>query len=107
MYMYASKDVIDESCMCSFQAPEDYNGTAVTVTFPVGTTLVPVPISIVNDELHEDQERFSLSLSTSDPSVELGPNSTVEINDDDGKFAGTRDTDHKQKEFMHLTYNIF
>ena len=53
------------------------------MTFPVGTTLVDVPIPIVNDELHEDPEYFNLSLSTLDVNVQLGPDSAVEIVDND------------------------
>ena len=74
--------------MCSFLAPGDYNGTTITVTFPDdGTTLVHIPIPIVNDELHEDIEFFNLSLSTLDGSVQLGPDSEVEIVDNDRKFT--------------------
>lgn len=86
------------SCVL-FQAPGDYNGTAVNVTFPVGTTLIPVPIPIVDDDLHEGLESFSLSLFTSDPNIGLGPDSAVEINDNDGKLVGTCDMDHNQREY--------
>ena len=70
-----------------FLIPEDNNATAVTVTFHVGTTLVPVPIAIVDDDIHEDPEYFVLTLSTSDLDVQLGPHCLVEINDNDRKFA--------------------
>ena len=82
--------------MYCFQAPDDYDGSAFDVTFPLNITYMDVPISIVNDDIHEDTERFNLSLSTNDPNVSLGPDSAVEITDNDRKFAEhIWDTDHK------------
>ena len=72
------------------------------MTFPVGVTLRPAPIAIVDDELHEeDVESFSLSLSTSDPNVGLGPDSAVEINDNDGKLMWYS---VQSKEIIYHTY---
>ena len=41
----------------------DYVPTTGTLTFPAGTTTVQVPVSIVDDALHEEDETFSLRLS--------------------------------------------
>ena len=63
-------------------APGDYNGTDVTVVFPSGATIMSFPIPIENDDVAESVEQFTVSLFTIDPFAILGPNSTVQINDD-------------------------
>ena len=55
----------------------------MTFDIPAGVTLVPFPIPIVDDSTAEPVEQFTISLSTMDPFAELGPDSTVQINDDD------------------------
>ena len=50
---------------------------------------MPVPIPIVDDDIDEDAEYLNLTLSTSDPDVQLGPGCAVEITDNDGMFVGT------------------
>lgn len=77
-----------------FQVLEDYNGTSFTMTFPVRTTLMNFPIPIINDTVYEGIEHFRLSLSTESSSVELGPNSTVEILDNDSEFCYMRHMQH-------------
>ena len=56
------------------------------MTFPAGVTLVNFPIPIVNDTLTEITERFVLTLSSSDDVI-LGPDSAVEILNDEGEFT--------------------
>ena len=65
-----------------FKAPGDYNGTQVIRTFLPGDTMQGFPIPIVDDLLLEPSELFDISLSSSDPSAQLGPNATVLIIDD-------------------------
>ena len=88
-----------------FTAPGDYSGAAVTMTFPAGVTLVDFPIPIVNDILIEGMERFDLSLSSSDDVV-LGPDSAVEILDDEGEFIAFR-VAYYQSHYMVLMTIIY
>ena len=72
-------------------APGDYDGTDVTMTFmfPGGITEMFFPIPIVNDSVAESVEQFTISLSTTSSlgnAIVLGPNSTVQINDNDRKI---------------------
>ena len=58
----------------------DYDSTPLTVTVPVGATMVEVCITITVDDVDEDIEMFLLSLvlETFTPrNVSLGPNSFV------------------------------
>ena len=58
----------------------DYESTPLTVTVPVGATMVEVCIPIIVDDVDEDIEMFYLSLvlETFTPrNVALGPNSFV------------------------------
>ena len=54
------------------------------MTFPPGVTLVDFPIPIMDDNIPENTERFILSLSSNDDVI-LGPDSAVDILDNDGE----------------------
>lgn len=93
MYITQSPCVVIKTCHLCYKllikAPDDYDSASVTMTFNVGVTLVDFPIPITNDTTAEDVERFNISLSTTSPSslVDLGPNSIVQITDDDRELA--------------------
>ena len=67
----------------------DYDSGQYTVTFPAGETSVPFDIGIIDDNIHEDNEDFDLTITrkTLPDGVTPGnPNSaTVTIVDDDRK----------------------
>ena len=65
-----------------FKAPGDYNGAPVIRTFQPGDTMQSFPISIVDDAMLETSELFDISLSSSDPSAQLGSVATVLIIDE-------------------------
>lgn len=69
-------------------APDDYGGADVTrvFIFPGGATTVSFPIPIVNDDVAEDVEQFTISLSTNDSLATLGPDSVVQITNNDREF---------------------
>ena len=58
-----------------------------TFVFLNGNAIVLFPIPIVNDNVAESVEQFTISLSTTDPFAVLGPDSSVWINDNDSKFG--------------------
>ena len=67
-------------------APEDYADPDQQLTFGPGNMFVDVMIPIVDDQLREGTEVFSLLLSTTELRVNLNPDTTeITINDDDGK----------------------
>ena len=67
----------------------DFDGFDVvrTLFFSGGATLVSFPIPIINDSIPEATEQFTVSMSTTDPLAILGPDSAVQINDDDREFC--------------------
>lgn len=91
------------SLVCFLSAPNDYLSKTVDLTFQrslMYLTTLCEHITIVNDNIPERQENFSLVLSSSNPDVRLGygesgnqwnsnyiPNVTfIVINNDDCKF---------------------
>jgi hypothetical protein len=65
-------------------AGQDFTTAAGTVTFPPGTTSVPVAVALIDDSLDEPNETFNLNLSTPVDAT-LGVESVVgRILDDDG-----------------------
>ena len=57
------------------------------LTFNSGNTARTVMIPIVGDNVDENAESFSVSLTTGDSAVMLNPSTTtVTIENDDGKF---------------------
>ena len=63
----------------------DYVSTSVTLTFDQANTRACSDISITPDDIYEDDETFSVTLTTGDEDVTLEPdNGIVTITDDDG-----------------------
>ena len=61
--------------VCS--APGDYSSGIFPVTFDSMTSTQCISITLVDDNLVEDTETFTVSLSSSDPAVQLGTPSTA------------------------------
>ena len=69
-------------------APEDYTSTETDLTFtPDDSNKMCVNIPIGNDTVVEGSENFTVTVTSNDTSVQIGPNSnsTVTIVDDDGE----------------------
>ena len=67
-------------------APGDYADPDQQLTFSPGNMFVDVVIAIVNDQIREGAEVFSLLLSTAEQRVNLNPDTTrITIGDNDGK----------------------
>ena len=68
-------------------AGEDYRGTNGTLTFASGQTWQVIPIAILNDDLDEPSETFSVALSNPGGEAVLGDrvSQTATIVDDDGR----------------------
>ena len=62
----------------------DYQATSVVLTFDASTSRAYADIPIQPDDIYEDDEIFSVSLTPNDKSVTVGPPSTVTITDNDG-----------------------
>ena len=68
-----------------FSASDDYVAVNKTLTF-ASLEKQCLNVSIVNDNELENEEEFSLTLTTMEDRVRLDPDSTtVRITDDDGK----------------------
>jgi len=68
----------------------DYVSTSVTLTFDESSTRVCGDISITPDDIYEDDETFSVTLTTGDGDVTLEPDSgVVTITDEDGGLSYT------------------
>ena len=62
----------------------DYNAVAETLTFDAGTSRACFNTSALQDELLEDDEDYSLTLTSDEPGLTLAPDvATVTIPDDD------------------------
>jgi len=65
-------------------AGSDYTATSGTLTFTPGQTSKPVPVTIVNDALAEDDETFTLNLSNATGGIAIAdPSGTATIQNDD------------------------
>ena len=68
----------------------DYGSGPYTVTFPAGTTTVPLDIPINDDDIYEINENFTLTINSSSlpTGVTVGNpgQATVTIVDDDRKL---------------------
>ena len=76
-----------------YAGPQDFSALDMLLTFNSNTRRVLVNISIVNDEVDENQENLftRLRLESADASVSVAPdNATILIVDDDGKQAVNR-----------------
>ena len=71
-----------------FPAGEDYTPTNEILTFTSAPRQVYVNITISNDAVVEQQETFSVRLSTTDQSVSLTQDeATVIVNDNSGRVT--------------------
>ena len=70
-------------------APDDFLLLTNQLTFNPGSGLQQdcATITVVSDTILEDDERFSVVLTTTDPDVTIDPNTTViTLNNDDSKY---------------------
>ena len=67
---------------------EDYSGTSpMTLEFSSSVVSITVPVTIVDDDIVENPETFSVVLTTADTDVFLQPDmAIVTINDNDSEF---------------------
>ena len=72
--------------MCSIAATLDYEEELVGLLFRVGQEQQCVNITILDDDLLESPENFSIILATESARVVLNPDhAVVDISDNDGK----------------------
>ena len=65
----------------------DYTSITVTLIFDGSNTRQCNEVAITDDNIYEDDETFSVTLTTGDEDVTLEPdNGIVTITDDDGSF---------------------
>ena len=70
-----------------FTAGSDFEEVSADLMFDQFTDQVCTNVTIFGDDLYEGDERFTLNLTTSEPFVNLSPDSSVvEIIDQDGVF---------------------
>ena len=70
--------------LCS--APDDYTSVSQDLTFQPGSDRQCVEVAIVNDDELENEEQFTVTITTEEDRVTLEPDSTtVTITDDDGE----------------------
>ena len=68
-------------------APGDYTAITEDLTFSATEMRICRDVTSVEDDRLEDDENLMLSLTTGDPTVNLGPSgATVTILDDDSKY---------------------
>ena len=53
--------------------------------FNVGTTIICTDITTIDDIIHEENELFSVALSSTSNGVDIGTGATVQITDNDGE----------------------
>ena len=69
-----------------FSVPGDYTSVSQDLTFSQSSSRECVNVSIENDNELENEEEFSLTLTTGEDRVNLDPNTTIiRITDDDGE----------------------
>lgn len=67
-------------------AGEDYSALSVDIAIPAGETEYQVEVPLIDDEAVERDERFSVSLSTTDPALLISTEvARATIKDDDRK----------------------
>ena len=54
------------------RAEEDYEATVGTLSFPAGTTVQTIRVPIIDDEVVEEEETFTITLSNSNATIENG-----------------------------------
>ena len=82
-------DPMLRKCDCvlhNLSAPDDYTSVSQDLTFQPGSERQCVDVPIVNDDDLENEEQFSMTITTEEDRVTLEPDSTtVTITDDDGE----------------------
>ncbi len=78
--------------ICS-AAPTDYTGTSADLTFDGGTDRQCVTVPIINDDILEDTESFTASLTTSDSAVTLNPD-LARVDISEGSIDGKSTTNN-------------
>ncbi len=76
-------------CFCFVLVSRDYEAVNETVSFSPGVFQVCVNLTILDDEIVENNETFILNLTLSDPAVLIGNNGSTEVTileDDDSAF---------------------
>ena len=69
-------------------APQDYTTVSTVLTFSVGSDRQCVNITVENDGELENEEQFTVTLTTADSSVSLNPDAAdVLIDDSDCEFT--------------------
>ena len=72
-------------CLLIFVDGKDYRGEMHTLTFSQDVTQVCFKVAILDDGINEEDEFFTVLLTTTDQNVTLSPNSiNIKIKDDDG-----------------------
>ena len=84
---------------------DDFSAKTVDVTFQPGETgPKPIPISIIDDDVVESKEEFTVTISSPSPGVTVGEPATVIIKDNDkaGKLFGVCNEQqiHVQRSFL-------
>jgi hypothetical protein len=65
----------------------DYSGEPIEITFQPGETgPKSINIDLVDDQVLEDTEKFTVFLTSSTPGVKVGKPATVRILDNEGDF---------------------
>ena len=83
----------------------DFSAKTVDVTFQPGETgPKPIPINIIDDDVVESKEEFTVTISSPSPGVTVGEPATVIIKDNDkaGKLFGVCNEQqiHVQRSFL-------
>ena len=70
----ASQDAVVEyeTSSGTARAGEDYEATSGTLTFPAGTTEQTIRVPIIDDEVVEEEETFTITLRNSNATIESG-----------------------------------
>ena len=77
-------------------ADADYTSSTETLTFDGSTSLQCVNIPIIEDVILEENERFTVSITTTDTDVILNPdNGEVIILNDDGQHSNLKQQNTK------------
>ena len=78
------RPLLIKSVLLSSPAPGDYDAVAEVLTFSTSVNRVCRNVSSVEDDIFEEDEDFTLTLTTADGSVDLNPDeANVTIIDDD------------------------
>ena len=75
-------------CVCPSSAGLDYVAVDTVLQFDSVTSVVPVVVTIIDDDILEFDEIFLAALGTTDPAVDLDPDAAqvAIIEDNDGKY---------------------